>query len=85
MSTDELHDVPPADWHEAVAAAHATGFTFFDWLSAVDRTYDAAAPGYDVVLRALTLQRRWKGQSVVWEGMEIARSRAPVEQRACRR
>ncbi|CAN7179548.1 NADH-quinone oxidoreductase subunit C [Knoellia sp. LjRoot47] len=58
MSTDELHDVAPGDWHEAVAAAHATGFTFFDWLSAVDRTYDEAAPGYDVVLRALALQRR---------------------------
>ena len=58
MSTDELRDVATDDWHAAVAAAHHDGFTFFDWLSAVDRTYDEAAPGYDVVLRALGLQRR---------------------------
>lgn len=57
MSTDELHSVALADWHEAVAAAQATGFTFFDWLTAVDRTYDEAAPGYDLVLRAMSLPR----------------------------
>lgn len=61
MSTDELHDVALDDWHEAVAAAQATGFTFFDWLSAVDRTYDEAAPGYDVVLRALDVSRAGEG------------------------
>jgi len=53
VSTDELREVAPTDWHDAVAGAHADGFTFFDWLSAVDRTYDEAAPGYDVILRAL--------------------------------
>ena len=58
MSKDELQEVAPAGWHDAVVAAQAAGFTFFDWLSAVDRTYDDAAPGYDVVLRALALQRR---------------------------
>lgn len=58
MSTDELHDVALGQWHEAVSAAQATGFTFFDWLSAVDRTYDEAAPGYDLVLRALDISRQ---------------------------
>lgn len=58
VSTDELHVVAADEWHEAVSAARATGFTFFDWLSAVDRTYDEAAPGFDVVLRALALHRR---------------------------
>ncbi|KGN38256.1 NADH-quinone oxidoreductase subunit C [Knoellia subterranea] len=67
MSTDELHDVAPGEWHEAVSAAQATGFTFFDWLSAVDRTYDEANPGYDVVLRAIALNRR---DPVVGEGVE---------------
>lgn len=57
MSTDELRGVAPADWHDAVAAAHGQGFTFFDWLSAVDRSHDEAAPGDDVVLRVLAFPR----------------------------
>ena len=64
MSTDELQDVALADWHEAVAAAQATGFTFFDWLSAVDRTYDESAPGYDLVLRALDISRQGDGRGI---------------------
>lgn len=69
MSTDELHEVSPQEWHEAVAAARATGFEYFDWLSAVDRTYDEATPGYDVVLRAMALPRR---DPDVGEGREDA-------------
>ena len=57
MSTDELREVAPADWHDAVAAAHEQRFTFFDWLSAVDRSHDEAAPGDDVVLRVLAFPR----------------------------
>lgn len=67
MSTatpDELHDVALADWHEAVSAAQATGFTFFDWLSAVDRTYDEAEPGYDLVLRALDVSHGAQGAGI---------------------
>lgn len=64
MSTDELHDVGLAEWHEAVSAAQATGFTFFDWLSAVDRTYDEAAPGYDLVLRALDVSHGPEGHGI---------------------
>ena len=32
-----------------MAAARDEGFTFFDWLSAVDRSHDEAAPGLDIV------------------------------------
>ncbi|PRY57570.1 NADH-quinone oxidoreductase subunit C [Knoellia remsis] len=53
VSTDELHDVSLPEWHEAVSAARATGYSFFDWLSAVDRTHEDDAPGFDIVLRAL--------------------------------
>jgi NADH-quinone oxidoreductase subunit C len=57
VSNDELRQVAPADWHDGVAAALGQRFTFFDWLSAVDRTYDDAAPGYDVVLWLLAFPR----------------------------
>ncbi|NHA68073.1 NADH-quinone oxidoreductase subunit C [Phycicoccus flavus] len=46
---DEARTVERAAWRGAVAAARDEGFAFLDWLSAVDRTYDEAAPGYDVV------------------------------------
>ena len=57
MSTDELREVAPEGWHDAVAAARAGGFSYFDWLSAVDRSYDEAAPGDDVVLRFIAFPR----------------------------
>ena len=41
-------------------AARDEGFTFFDWLSAVDRTYDEAAPGFDVT--APPARRRHPGR-----------------------
>ena len=47
---DETRVVEADGWHDAVAAARAEGFTFFDWLSAVDRTYDETAPGFDLVV-----------------------------------
>jgi NADH-quinone oxidoreductase subunit C len=50
---DRLEQVAPEQWHEAGAAAHATGHTFFDWLTAVDRTDAATDPGFDVVVRVL--------------------------------
>jgi len=55
VSTDELRDVAADAWHDTVAALPGEGFTYFDWLSAVDRTYDEAAPGWDVVLRVMDL------------------------------
>ena len=46
---DETRVVEPGGWREAVAAARAEGFAFLDWLSAVDRTHEEQAPGFDVV------------------------------------
>jgi NADH-quinone oxidoreductase subunit C len=46
---DETRAVGPGDWRDAVASARAEGFAFFDWLSAVDRTHEEEAPGFDVV------------------------------------
>ena len=43
----------PGAWRAALDAARDEGFTFFDWLSAVDRGYDEAAPGVDVVAHLL--------------------------------
>ena len=45
---DETRVVGAGAWRASLEAARDEGFTFFDWLSAVDRTYDEAAPGFDV-------------------------------------
>jgi NADH-quinone oxidoreductase subunit C len=42
-------DVDLTGWRGAVEEARAEGFTFFDWLSAVDQTDDEEAPGFDLV------------------------------------
>ena len=42
-------DVAVAEWVAALTAAREEGFAFFDWLTAVDQTDDAEAPGFDVV------------------------------------
>jgi len=46
-------DVPVASWLGAVTAARGEGFTFFDWLTAVDQSDDATTPGFDVVCHLL--------------------------------
>ncbi|MBR7743249.1 NADH-quinone oxidoreductase subunit C [Phycicoccus sp. BSK3Z-2] len=51
--TDETRVVGPRTWVETVAAARDEGFAFLDWLSAVDRLHDDAAPGFDVVCHLL--------------------------------
>ncbi len=50
---DETRVVQAGEWRAAVTAAREEGFTFFDWLSAVDRTHDEAAPGLDVTAHLL--------------------------------
>ena len=50
MAEDLTRDVAPSEWREQVEAAMGEGFTFVDWLSAVDRTY-LEEPGFDVVVR----------------------------------
>ena len=50
---DETRVVEAGAWRASLEAARDEGFTFFDWLSAVDRTYDEAAPGFDVTAHLL--------------------------------
>ena len=54
---EETFAVAPPEWVGAVSDARDRGFTFFDWLTGVDRTYDEAAPGFDVVVRLLDPRR----------------------------
>lgn len=53
---DETRVVQAGQWRDALAAARDEGFTFFDWLSAVDRTYDEAEPGFDVTAHLLDVR-----------------------------
>ncbi len=46
-------DVAPAEWRRGAEDLRDQGFTFFDWLTAVDQTDAAEAPGFDVVLHLL--------------------------------
>ena len=50
---DETRVVEAEAWRLSLTAARDEGYTFFDWLSAVDRTYDEAAPGFDVTAHLL--------------------------------
>ena len=50
---DETRVVEAGRWRAALAAARDEGYTFFDWLSAVDRGNDEAAPGVDDVAHLL--------------------------------
>lgn len=51
-------DVPAPQWVEAVTTCRAAGFTFFDWLSAVDepKALEGRAAGADVVVHLVALQ-----------------------------
>ena len=49
---DEQRVVEAVAWRESVTAARDDGFRFFDWLSAVDRSYGDPA-GFDVVCHLL--------------------------------
>ena len=42
-------DVPVADWVATATGLRESGFTFFDWLTAVDETDRDDDPGFDVV------------------------------------
>ena len=50
---DETRVVGAGAWRASLEAARAEGYTFFDWLTAVDRTHDEAAPGFDVTAHLL--------------------------------
>jgi NADH-quinone oxidoreductase subunit C len=54
---DETRVVEAGEWRAAVSAARDDGYAFFDWLSAVDRTDDESAPGFDVSAHLLDVSR----------------------------
>lgn len=51
MAEDLTRTVDRAQWRAQVEAAMGEGFTFVDWLTAVDRTYLEEDPGFEVVAR----------------------------------
>ena len=46
-------DVTPQEWLRAAEDIRDQGFTFFDWLTAVDETDRSENPGFDVVVHLL--------------------------------
>ena len=62
---DETRVVEPGAWRATVLAARDEGYAFFDWLSAVDRTYDEAAPGFDVTCHLLDVGRPGRRRGVL--------------------
>jgi NADH-quinone oxidoreductase subunit C len=52
----ETVDVPRAEWVSAHQVARELGFTFFDWLTAVDQLDDADNPGFDVVCHLWSME-----------------------------
>lgn len=48
-------EVAPADWLPEAQRVHAEGFTFFDWLSAVDQTDAEETAGFDVVCHLIRI------------------------------
>ena len=53
MSEDRLESVAAADWPTAVRAARDEGFSFLDFLTAVDQCDAPEDPGFDVTVRLL--------------------------------
>lgn len=54
--TEDGRTVEPTEWAAAVASARDEGYAYFDWLTAVDRLYDEAAPGFDIVCHLLDVR-----------------------------
>jgi len=51
-------DVAPEEWVRGAAELRDAGFTFFDWLTAVDETDRAENPGFDIVCHLYDTSRR---------------------------
>ena len=66
MAEDLTRDVASGEWRAQVEAAIEEGFTFVDWLTAVDRTYldDGERPGFDIVVRLLDLRTPGEAQGL---------------------
>jgi NADH-quinone oxidoreductase subunit C len=53
MKVTDVRDVPLADWAGTVSQLRAEGFTYFDWLTAVDQLDAAEDAGLDLVCHLL--------------------------------
>jgi NADH-quinone oxidoreductase subunit C len=53
VKVKEVVDVPLAEWVSRVTELAAQGFSYFDWLTAVDQTDAPEEPGFDVVVHLL--------------------------------
>jgi NADH-quinone oxidoreductase subunit C len=54
VKVTDVHDVPFGEWSGAVLAAREEGYTYFDWLTAVDETdREGDAAGFDLVCHLL--------------------------------
>jgi NADH-quinone oxidoreductase subunit C len=65
MRTHEINDVPLSSWAGTVADHAAHGFSYFDWLTAVDQTDAEEDPGFDVVVHLLDVREPWGLRSVL--------------------
>ena len=72
MRVTDVHDVPFGEWSGAVLAAREEGYTYFDWLTAVDETdREGDAAGFDLVCHLLDTRVPGALRSV------LLRTRAP--------
>ena len=53
---DERRRVPVSDWVATIVAARGEGFTYFDWLTAVDQCDAREDAGFDVVVHLLDVR-----------------------------
>jgi NADH-quinone oxidoreductase subunit C len=53
MRVTDVRDVPLAEWAATVEQLRDEGFSYFDWLSAVDQSDAAETPGLDLVCHLL--------------------------------
>ena len=74
---EERLTVSPDEWVRAVGDARDRGYTYFDWLSAVDETDREEEPGLDVVCHLLDPH---PGDEAI---RRLPGSRVPLQQPTC--
>jgi NADH-quinone oxidoreductase subunit C len=77
VKVTDVRDVPFGEWSSTVLALRDEGYSYFDWLSAVDQTDavqaedEAAVAGFDVVCHLIRVSEPGRLESV------LLRTRAP--------
>ncbi|MDN5768954.1 MAG: NADH-quinone oxidoreductase subunit C [Humibacillus sp.] len=64
MKVTDVRDVPFGEWSATVLAVRAEGFTFFDWLSAVDQTDAETDAGFDLVCHLIDVGAPGEGRGL---------------------